>query len=426
MAERPLSLRFVNAHYAPDVAATGEFLTDLAEGLTERGHRVHVVTGRLPYGAGAAALPDETVRNGVRVTRVRTSKAGRGRTAGRLTDYLTFFLGAAGPSVGGAPVDLTVYLTTPPLLGLLGLAGRNLGGRRYGLWVMDLHPEAEVAHGLLASDALPTRLLGALDRRVFERSSLTVALGRCMADRIREKLPDGPAPQVVPLWRDPGEVEPVPRGENPLARRWGVEDRFVVMYSGNAGLAHRFQEIRQLVRHYRDHPDVLFLFVGGGPRRSELERFFREEEIGNARYLDYVARSEVRWSLPLADLHLVSLEEAWSGIAVPSKIFGIMASGRPVAMVGPGSSEVARIVREAGMGTLVDPAREDDPAGALVAAVEALRRDPERGRRQGARGRDALVRNFSRATGLNRWDELLRRWARTAPGPASSPGPPRL
>lgn len=416
MAERPLSLRFVNAHYAPDVAATGEFLTDLAEGLVRRGHRVHVVTGRLPYGAGAAALPDETVREGVRVTRVRTSHAGRSRTLGRLADYLTFFLGAAGPAAGGAAVDLTVYLTTPPLLGLLGLAARRLSGRPYGLWVMDLHPEAEVAHGLLPPDGAATRLLAAADRRVFHGSSLTVALGRCMADRIREKLPAGSEPRVVPLWRDPDEVRPLPRAENPLARRWGVGDRFVVMYSGNAGLAHRFDEIRHLVRHYRNHPDVLFLFVGGGPRRAELERFFREERIGNARYLDYVARSEVGWSLPLADLHLVSLEERWSGIAVPSKIFGIMASGRPVAMVGPGSSEVARIVRDSGMGVLVDPAVEPDPAAALVDRVERLRRHPELRRELGSRGRRELARNFSRTAGLNRWDELLRDWRKGTPG----------
>lgn len=423
MPDRGLSLRFVNAHYAPDVAATGEFLTDLAEGLAHRGHDVHVVTGRLPYGASTASLPDEERRNGVRITRVRTSHAGRGRTLGRLTDYLTFFLAAAGPATGGPRPDLTVYLTTPPLVGLLGAGARRLAGRPYGLWVMDLHPEAEVAHGILAPDGAPTRALAALDRAVFQGSSLTVALGRCMAARIRDKLPGRAPPVVLPLWRDPDEVRPLDRAANPLARRWNVGDRFVVMYSGNAGLAHRFDEIRALLRHWRNDPDVLFLFVGGGPRRPELEAFFRDEGIGNARYLDYVERSEVPFSLPLADVHLVSLDPAWSGIAVPSKIFGIMASGRPVAMVGPRDSEVAGMVGEAEMGVVVDPAVEDDPSAALVRAVGRLRSDPALRAAMGTRGREALVRNFSRSAGLNRWDALLRGWGRHPAGrPFLPPG----
>ncbi len=416
-ANRGFDLRFVNAHYAPDVAATGEFLTDLAEGLVARGHRVHVVTGRSPYGAGGRGLPDEEVRQGVRVTRVRTTHLGRGGTLGRLTDYATFLAGAAAPALSGSP-DLTVYLTTPPLLGVLGWAGRRLGtAGPYGLWVMDLHPEAELAHGMLAEDGAVARGLERLDRRLFRGSSLTVALGRCMARRIREKTPAPSRLDVLPLWRDPGEVQPVPREENPMAKPWNVGARFVIMYSGNAGLGHRFDEIRAVMRRWRDDDGILWLFVGGGPRRAELEEFIRRERIGNAVYRDYVPRDQVRWSLPLADVHLLSLQPEWNGIAVPSKLFGIMAAGRPAVMVGPPDAEPARILREADMGTVVDPTG-DDPVERLAESLTRIRQEPELRRRQGKRGRAVLEASYSREAGVDRWDDLLRRTL-TAPRPGA-------
>ena len=414
---RPWSLRFVNAHYAPDIAATAEFLTDLAETLAGRGHSVHVVTGRSAYGVEELDVPDEEVRNGVRVTRVRTTSLSRGGNAGRFADYATFTLGAARLAIGAAPVDLTIYLTTPPLLGTLGLLGHALGRRPYGLWVMDLHPEAQIAQGMLRERGLVARALGGLDRAVFKRSRLTAVVGRCMEESVIGRLPAGRRPVVLPLWKADNGAEPVSRSENPLARQWDVGDRFVIMYSGNAGYAHRFDEVKALLLHYRDDPSVLSLFVGGGARRAELEAFFGAEGIRNARYLDYVGHEETRWSLVLADVHLVTLEPAWCGIAVPSKIFGILASARPVAIVGPRASEVSRIVEESGAGRVIDPGdatRDLDPTHARAAAeelirfVEELRADPEAGRRYGDAGRAAFLSRYTKSAGVERWEAALR------------------
>lgn len=408
MPERPrigLSLRFVNAHYAPDVAATGEFLTDLAEELVRRGHRVHVVTGSAAYRADELRAPEEEVRNGVRITRVRTPAAGKG-TVDRLAGYGAFLAAAAPVALGGTPVDLTVYLTTPPMVGLLGLWGRILVRRPYGLWVMDLHPEAEVAHGMISPNGMAARLLERMDRAVFRRSSFTAVLGRCMAERVGEKATGSTPPAVLPLWKDIDEVAPLPRSENPLARAWDIGDRFVLMYSGNAGLAHRFQEVKALLRHYREDDGVLTLFIGDGPRRREIEAFLAAEDIPNARYLDYVPRDQTRWTLPLADVHLVTLEPEWCGIAVPSKIFGIMASGRATAMVSPPDAEPARIVAETESGVVVDPG-EADAERHLIEAVEALRADPIQREQQGRRARAALLDRYSREAGVDRWERAL-------------------
>jgi glycosyltransferase involved in cell wall biosynthesis len=229
-----------------------------------------------------------------------------------------------------------------------------------------------------------------------------------MADRVRPKLPRGVAPTLLPLWKDVGEIVPVSRAANPLAAEWDVGDRFVLMYSGNAGLGHRFEEVKALLRHFRGDPGMLTLFVGGGSRRRELEHFIADERIDNARYLDYVPRDQVRWTLPLADAHLVTLQPSWSGIAVPSKIFGILASARPAAMVGPEDSEVARIIAESGAGRVIIPGGSGSAAD-LIEFIETLRRDPGMREEMGQRGRRALEKTYTLDAGLDRWEVALNR-----------------
>src|SRR4051812_10480269 len=149
-AKRPardgrVSLLLVNAHYHPDVASTGQHLTDLAEYLAERGFDVGVLTGRGRYVAGRVSAPPRERLNGVDVVRVRATTFGRGSHLGRLVDYASFYVQVLLRLLTGARADGVVFLTTPPLLSFLGRMARLLRGQRYAIWSMDLHPDAEFA-----------------------------------------------------------------------------------------------------------------------------------------------------------------------------------------------------------------------------------------------------------------------------------------
>lgn len=400
-------LLFVNQHYWPDVAATGQILTDLAEHLAARGFEVDVLTGRGRYVSGDLEAPAEEVRNGVRIRRLISTSFGRSSHLGRIADYAGYYLGALRTLLAGERYDLVIVLTTPPLLSVAARLAGRLRGQPYAVWSMDLHPDAEVAIGMLAERGLPARVLHGLNNAGYRGADLVVDLGFRMKERIAAK---GVAPDrlvTIGMWSDGAGVRPIDPADNPVRRALGLgPDRLVVMYSGNAGVAHRFEEVREAMRALKDDARFYFLFVGSGPRRAEVEAFIEAEGIANASYRDYFPREELAASLSAGDVHLLTLRESMAGIVVPSKLYGILAAGRPVVMVGPERSEPAQAIRRHDVGVVVDP--EAGGAGAdLVAALRRLADDPDARRRMGARARAAFEAEYDRGVLCEAWAELL-------------------
>ncbi len=400
-------LLFVNQHYWPDVAATGQILTDLAEHLAARGFEVDVLTGRGRYVSGDLEAPAEEVRNGVRIRRLISTSFGRSSHLGRIADYAGYYLGALRTLLAGERYDLVIVLTTPPLLSVAARLAGRLRGQPYAVWSMDLHPDAEVAIGMLAERGLPARVLHGLNNAGYRGADLVVDLGFRMKERIAAK---GVAPDrlvTIGMWSDGAGVRPIDPADNPVRRALGLgPDRLVVMYSGNAGVAHRFEEVREAMRVLKADARFYFLFVGSGPRRAEVEAFIEAEGIANASYRDYFPREELAASLSAGDVHLLTLRESMAGIVVPSKLYGILAAGRPVVMVGPERSEPAQAIRRHDVGVVVDP--EAGGAGAdLVAALRRLADDPDARRRMGARARAAFEAEYDRGVLCEAWAELL-------------------
>ena len=427
MADRsgaaPQPLLFVNLHYYPDVASTGQHLTDLAEHLAEKGWRVEVLSGCGRYTAGRLGLPGREERNGVRIRRLLGTTFGRGTFFGRLLDYASFYIRAVllllfGPRYGGV-----VYLTTPPLLAFLGRLARLLRGQRYAVWSMDLHPDAEFAAGLIRAQSLVGRVLAWANASAMRHADFVVDLGAYMKRRIVQMGVPEARTHTVHVWSSSDEVEPLPIAENPLRAELGLRDKFVVMYSGNAGLVHDFRDILVAMRLLRDESGIHFLFVGDGPRRDAIEAFAAEHDLRNFEYRDYFPREHLRWSLTLADAHLISLRAAFVGISVPGKLYGIMASGRPALFVGPRQCESADTIRENECGLVFDPA-EPGAGAALAQTIREWSRDRTPAELLGRNGRQAFVRRFERAISCEAFEGVLRaNWGASARRAIAKPIP---
>ena len=407
MADRP-SVLFVNQHYWPDFASTGQHLTDLAEHLAASGFDVSVLCGRGAYLAGELESPARETRNGVDITRVRTTSFGRARHIGRIADYGAFYSQVLARLLTGPRYDLVVVLTTPPLLSFAASLAKKARGQRYAIWSMDLHPDAEVAIGMLEEGSGAARALHAMNDAGYRGADLVVDLGFRMKERIETKGVAVDRLKTIEVWSDGEEVYPVEPADNPIRRELGLrDDQFVVMYSGNAGLAHHFDEVLEVMRRMKDDDRAFFLFVGSGPRRAEIEAFAETHALSNFRYAGYFPREQLAESRSVGDVHLLTLRDAMAGIAVPGKLYGIMAAGRPVVVVGPERSEPARTVEEAGVGVTIDPA---DRAGAdrLETALRALADDPEERRALGARAREHFLAHYDRPILCDAWADTLR------------------
>ena len=364
-------------------------LARVVDELSSRGHEVTVICAKGGY---AGRKIDDAKSGGERIIRVGATSFGRGSFLGKLVDYLGFYLGVAWAlaslSVGGSKLDRIVALTTPPYLSILARFFSKLHGADHAHWVMDLYPDVMVAHGMLKPGGLPDRVLGSLTRWGFggERCACVLSLGPDMADRVGCYLEGGQKCPWIPLWSSSTVDVPDPERVSELrATRGWNDDELVLMYSGNMGLGHLFDEILSVVQGCQTATDGMarrFVFFGGGKRRAEVEHFLetRAEGSGVAVELhDYVDTDQLALHLASADVHLVSLRPEWDGTMVPSKLQGVFAVGRPVIFIGSETSSIGQWVIESGAGWVVKPG---DLEGLQQVISEASHKE-ERDRRGG-------------------------------------------
>ena len=411
---RPPEYIFVNRFFYPDHSATSQILTDLAFHLAERGYAVRVVTSAIGYDATTGFQRHERIA-GVEVERVWTSRFGRQRLALRAVDYATFYLSAAWKLVRLARAgDIVVSMTDPPLISIVTGAVARLRGARSVNWLQDVFPEvaqaAFVGRRSLVAAFAP---LVALRNSSLVRAGRNVVLGTTMEQRLIGMGVDPAKIAVIENWMDASLVRPVPQADNALRNAWGLTNKFVVGYSGNLGRVHEIDTIvdaMTVLERGREEEgrlsigrEIVWLFVGGGALIDALKIEIERRKIRSVLFKPYQAREELAFSLSVPDVHLVSLRPEFEGLVVPSKLYGIMAAGRPALFVGDHEGEVATVLRRHECGLTISIG---DGAG-LAAAVVRLADDPALCREMGDRARLALETRYDKAIAAEKWESLL-------------------
>lgn len=388
---RPPAYVFTNRVYPPVPGATGEFLRELCEGLAAEGSRVTVVTSRGPASLG---LPPEEIVCGVRLVRVGSAPFTRSSHARRALSYLGLYPQFASRVRALGAVDAAVSMTDPPLQ-VAAVARGRVPGRRRIHWAQDLYPELAEQLGVLRPHGLAAAMLRRVSTSALRRQDAVVAVGRCMRERLVGRGVDRAKIRVIPNW---SSVR-APTGDAVRAarQRLGSRDDFVVLYSGNMGLAHDFDTVTDAVRRLHG-TRVRFVFAGEGARAEELRRTLSAED--SVRFIASEPREALSGFLGAADIHIVSVRQDLGGLVVPSKYYGILGAGRPLAYVGPDGSEVALSLAETGAGIAV---RNGDGEG-LAEALRALASDPARVEAMAAR---AVAQDCSFGAALAAWKEVL-------------------
>ncbi|MBI4955638.1 MAG: glycosyltransferase family 4 protein [Myxococcales bacterium] len=394
----------VNQFYAPDLAATSQLLTQLCEDLVAGGDEVTVVASPGSY-LGGTRLPSREILRGVEVLRPWASSLGKRSVVHRLGDYLSFFASSAGRLARARRADVMLVLTTPPMIA--SVAALVATSRRMPLvtWVQDVYPEVAAAFGLFSAASPLYRGLALLGRATHRQATRIVALSEGMADRLQHQGAPAERLRVIPNWADGRQYEPDRAAPSPGAafrRELGLEGRFVAMYSGNLGVGHDVATLVEAARLLALRaPEVALVFVGEGGRRAEAERL--ASGLGNVRFAPYQPTERLRESLAAADVHLASLRPGLEGLLVPSKLYGVMAVGRPLFYVGPEACEVSRVVREHDLGWRGEPG----DAAALADALARAAGDPAWVARAGARARAAFLAHFDRPLAVAHWRRVL-------------------
>jgi lipopolysaccharide/colanic/teichoic acid biosynthesis glycosyltransferase/glycosyltransferase involved in cell wall biosynthesis len=307
--------------------------------------------------------------------------------------------------------DVVVALTDPPIIGLAGLFAARRAGGRFVFLCQDVFPEVTRLLEDFHSTAVD-RVLDWLNRLLIRKADRVIALGETMRQRlVSGKDADPRKVHVIHNWADCSAITPGPK-ENRFSRAHGLVDRFVVMHSGNVGLAQEFDTLLAAARRLRDCPDLAVVIVGDGSKRRALEARAHSDGLDNVRFLPSQPKEELRDSFASADVFLVSLKRGLAGYIVPSKLYGILAAGRPYVAAVEEDSEVVAITRKYQSGLVAEPG---DPV-ALADRIRELYRDPVLRERLGEAARRAGL-EFDRRGQIRQYDELLREVAASGPRP---------
>jgi glycosyltransferase involved in cell wall biosynthesis len=344
----------LNQFFYPDHSATSQLMTELAESLFERGLEVTALSGRGRYNGGERLSSSEEYK-GIRIERAWATSFGKGSTLTRLADYLSFYLGASWRLLRLPRHDIVMVLTTPPLIGLVALVIVRLRRMRVVSLVQDVYPDVAVALGSLRARNPVTRFLDYLSRLVLRKSDRIIVLSDCMRERIAAKIGEDAASQidVIHNWADGAKIFPLENENNEFSARHNLEDKFVVLFSGNLGRVNDFSTVLESARLLRNRPDIVFLFIGEGAQAAEIKSFIEQHNLLNVRLLPYQPQELLRYSLAAGHVSLVTLRGGLAGLSVPSKTYSILAAGRPVLFIGDSQSEVARIVTDNRCGAVV-------------------------------------------------------------------------
>jgi glycosyltransferase involved in cell wall biosynthesis len=361
-----LTFLLLNQTFYPDVMATGQYLTEVALRLVERGHQVTVVTSRRAYDQPETQFQETETWRGIRIYRVGSTGFGKGAKWRRAADFASF-LGLCSLRLARLPRhDVVVALTSPPLISFLGATAAKLRRSRFFYWVMDFNPDEAIAAGWLRAESLVARLLDRMSRFSLRQANKVIALDRFMRDRIVAKGIPPAKVAVIPPWSHDAEVKFDSEGRERFRKAHDLDGKFVVMYSGNHSPCHPLDTLLAAAGQLAADPGVVFCFVGGGSEWRKIAETQKPEtrnqkpeagavsshfsfqlsafSFSNIFCLPYQPLDQLAGSLSAADLHVVVMGNAFVGLVHPCKIYNILSVSAPVLYIGPRPSHLSELL----------------------------------------------------------------------------------
>ncbi|MGC4065888.1 MAG: glycosyltransferase family 4 protein [Polyangiaceae bacterium] len=345
---------FVTQVYPPDPAAVGQYLAEVTEELVRRDYDVVVLTSDRGYDDPTIKLDRTEIRSGVQNLSLATDvfREGQHRQSFGWRDFLV--------CSGHGRRPPRRWLSKR--LSLDGAAGgrRNRGASErlenvpFDYWLMDSNPDQAVQLGKAEPDSTSVRVLDGLNRQILARARNVFALDEAMADRFARKL-DGKKPvQVLPLWPLKESRMPTPEGVDQFLTEHSLKGARVVMHSGNHSIVHPLETLVDAVKRMPTTTPLRFLFVGGGVAKRPIDTWVRESQPPHVQTLPYQPIERLGDVLGAASVHVVVVGPTTVGIVHPSKLYGALAAGKPILVLGPKDAPAARLVRDHGIGWHVE------------------------------------------------------------------------
>jgi glycosyltransferase involved in cell wall biosynthesis len=401
---RLIKLSIITQYYPPDYAATGQLIEELALLLGKLGMRVHIFTGQPGYAFQNKSAPATENLDGVVIRRSRSTVMWSKRIRGKAVNGLLFCLRAGLHLLRNQSRGDVVLLTTaPPFLPILGYLAHKCFGLHYVCLLYDLYPDVATQLNVIPRHHWLVKCWDALNRRVWENAQQLIVLCPTMKDRVAAKCPEVINKiTIIHNWADPKKIVPIPKQYNWFAKEFNLVDTFTVMYSGNMGRCHDMDTILEAAILLQNEP-IQFVFIGNGAKRQAFRLQTAQLGLHNCQFLPYQEKQNLSYSLTACDLSLVTINPGMEGLVAPSKLYGALAAGRPVAVICEPHSYLRTIVTEARCGE----AFSNGDFQGLAAFIRRLAVNSKLVKQMGQSGRQYLLSNFTPDIIAKQYSKLL-------------------
>ena len=424
MENRKRLLLYTNYYY-PEVASLAQLCTDLCESLIDE-FDITVVCS-VPCYTGKIDKEYKTKKyyfeehNGVKIVRVRVPEYDKLNKLSRVKNIVVCFFRSIYATWKTPAADYILTESQPPILGgLVGVVGKFINflrGKKSKLIyiIQDYNPEQTIAVNF-TKNKLILKVMMLLDKFSCKISSKVIVVGKDMLSTMTRRFTNkkGKVSRKIPKtvfinnWMDEREIYPLqPDNDRVLdfKRQYGLDNKFVIMYSGNIGLFYDFDNLIKVIEIFKDREDVVFPFVGAGSKREELEEYVKEHNMKNVVFIPYQQKEDLIYSLNAADVHWVVNAEGIKGVSCPSKLYGVLAVAKPVLAVLEEGVEARDIVEKTGCGYAVSP-KDYDGVECLI--NKFISTDKEELCKMGKKGHEFMKEHLTREISIEKYREEIR------------------
>ena len=408
-------------YYAPDVASTGQILKELAEGMLDTFDITVICVvpsyeGTVPERYKKRKFYKENI-NGVNVLRIRVPEFSKTNKISRVKNILSYFIGAMAATFKVGSQDYVFAISQPPILGgLLGVWGKWIKRAKFVYNIQDFNPEQVMAVKYSKNELILKTMMW-FDKFSCKQSDLVITVGRDLVKTMEKRFEDKKVPKTVMInnWIDDKKVYPLDKSNERVIefkKRYSLDDKFVIMYSGNIGLYYDLENLIKIIRKFgtetktHDGRRVMFAFVGTGSVMDKIVAYVNENHMDNVIFIPYQDKENLLYSLNAADVQWVVNAKGIKGVSCPSKYYGIAATGIPVLGVLEPESEIRLIIEETQGGLVSEPGDYEAVEKNIRWFIENS--NTEIIKEMGNRGYKNLIKNLTKTISIEKYKEEIK------------------
>lgn len=407
-------------YYIPDVASTGQIIKELAEGMLDMFNITIICvvpsyTGIIEEKYKTQKFYKENI-NGVDIIRIRVPEFKKSNKKSRIKNIVSYFFGAISATFKVGKQDYIFSISQPPILGgLLGTIGKWIKHAKFIYNIQDFNPEQTMAVGY-SNNKIITKIMMKIDKFSCKKSNLIITVGRDLVETVSKRFNYKKVPKTVLInnWINEKEIYPLEDNNEKIKefkKKYNLENKFIIMYSGNIGLYYDLENIFKVIEKIKpgtktiDNKEVIFTFIGAGTILEKLKEYKENNKMDNVIFIPYQDKKDLIYSLNAADVHWCINAKGIKGVSCPSKYYGIAAVGKPVLGVLEENSEIRLIIEETNGGLLSTPGDYDSIEKNINWFINNANSDELKN--MGNRSRKYLEENLTKDISINKYKEEI-------------------